>query len=125
MSSSTPLATNSHNLPYTATTIITRERENKALFVKLTLLRKLWRAKCVITKTYELTHFTHKFCSCLDKLYRNALRRSLSGQIVSQQKIVVSNRTKHIVLHKNMPVAALRQCAISRCLDKSDRSVKS
>ena len=46
-------------------------------------LAKQWRAECVITKTYKLTHFTDKFRSCLDKLYCNKKLFSASGQIVS------------------------------------------
>ena len=43
----------------------------------------VWRAKSVITKTYKLTHFTDKLCSCMDKSYRNEKLFSTTGQIVS------------------------------------------
>ena len=43
----------------------------------------IWRAKSVITKTYKLTHFTDKLCSCLDKSYRNEKLFSATRQIVS------------------------------------------
>ena len=40
------------------------------------LLVKLWRAECVIPKTYKLSLLTDKFGSCLDQSYRNACRRA-------------------------------------------------
>ena len=49
-------------------------------------------------KTYKLTHFTDKFRSCLNKLYRNEKLLSVAGQIV---------------MYKD-----------GRCLDKPDRIAK-
>ena len=43
----------------------------------------LWRAECVIAKSYKLTHSTDKCRSCLDKLDRNEKLFLAAEQIVS------------------------------------------
>ena len=63
--------------------------------------------RCVITKTYKLTHFTDTFRSCLGKSYRN-------------EKLFFSYRTIRIVMHEDVPVASLRRCVKSHCPNISD-----